>query len=860
MQPFQPPVSEAIFPKPFLPYDIPNTTSNIAPNKTPPVTIPPLSSGKPSILDGIRHSFRIDAKYFTMLFDGGRNDPYHIIERRGHFHGSIWISANGLHWLTGVWDKLCSVNDQPEGFLNPFEMETKLDQTDLMVVRSLWSNQYVGWEVVNVVNTASGILLMWDKRTCTGVYGPTAEASRGAFWAELETIRQTWNDPWCVMGDFNMVRFPSERLGCNSFSPSMLAFSDFIESSYLVDLPLEGGSYTWGNGSDPPSMSRIDRVLVSPNWEEQFPDVLQNLLPHPISNHHPILVEAGGMSRGKSFFKFENMWLKQAGFVDRVQEWNEFGHLSFNKNRLMVELLELDVKEGLYGLTIEDKLQREAHKAELIHIAHLAEISWRPKSKVLWLKEGDNNTKFFHKVANSHRRCNYMEKLEVEGTVFEEDQVIQDQNAQNVKDFRPITLIGSLYKLVSKVLTNRLKTVMENLISESQIAFVGGRQILDSVLVANESLDSHIKSGRPGIICKLDIEKSYDHVNWDCLLYILERMGFEVRWCRWIKACISSVRFSILINGSLVGFFNSSRGIRQGDHLSPLLFLLVMEVLSSMLRRTEEGGFISGFTLGNNVNISHLLFADDSILFCDANPQHLIYICLVLTYFEAVTGLRVNMSKSELVPMGDVPNLSTLANIMCCRIRVLPMTYLGTSLGASFESKNIWNYIVEKMKRKLAGKEFETNIHLLNWDTVCSPITQGGLGVRKLAIFNKALLGKCLWRFGREELSLWWRVIASKHGTLVGGWITRNTWGAHDCGLWRVSVAGQNLHNMLTLKLIWGITFASGMILGVVLVLNGISLLFETSMIGRWKGSPLSLNFSNPILISRPVVMPCVGD
>jgi hypothetical protein len=410
----------------------------------------------------------------------------------------------------------------------------------------------------------------------------------------------------------------------------------------------------------------------------------------------------------------------------------------------------------------------------------------------------------------------------------------QKQNAQNVKDFRPITLIGSLYKLVSKVLTNRLKTVMENLISESQNAFVGGRQILDSVLVANESLDSHIKSGRLGIICKLDIEKSYDHVNWDCLLYILERMGFEVRWCRWIKACISSVRFSILINGSLVGFFNSSRGIRQGDHLSPLLFLLVMEVLSSMLRRTEEGGFISGFTLGNNVKISHLLFADDSILFCDANPQHLIYICLVLTYFEAVTGLRVNMSKSELVPMGDVPNLSTLANIMCCRIRVLPMTYLGTSLGASFESKNIWNYIVEKMKRKLAGwkslylskgdrltllkstlsslltyylslftipasvanriekiqrnflwggKEFGTNIHLLNWDTVCSPITQGGLGVRKLAIFNKALLGKCLWRFGREELNLWWRVIASKHGTLVGGWITRNTWGAHDCGL-----------------------------------------------------------------------------
>ena len=101
----------------------------------------------------------------------------------------------------------------------------------------------------------------------------------------------------------------------------MEKFFEFIEDLNLVDLPLEGGSYTWSSGTDQPAMSRIDRDLVTLDWEDHFPDVIQRILPHPISDHSPILLEAGAMARGKSPFRFENMWLKMEGFVDRVQSW-----------------------------------------------------------------------------------------------------------------------------------------------------------------------------------------------------------------------------------------------------------------------------------------------------------------------------------------------------------------------------------------------------------------------------------------------------------------------------------------------------------------------------------------------------------
>ena len=204
------------------------------------------------------------------------------------------------------------------------------------------------------------------------------------------------------------------------------------------------------------------------------------------------------------------------------------------------------------------------------------------------------------------------------------------------------------------------------------------------------------------MLCKLEIEKVYDHVNWEFLMFLLQQCGFSEKWRRWIKCCISTVKFSILINGCPSDFFGSSRGLRQGDPLSPFLFDIFMEALSHMLVSSTTASQFLGFTVGNEagslMSVSHLLFADDTLVFCDADSTHITALRGILSRFEEMSGLRINLGKSELVPVGDVPNFHELVEILGCRESALLLKYLGLPLGASFKDKSILNPILEKME------------------------------------------------------------------------------------------------------------------------------------------------------------------
>jgi hypothetical protein len=165
-------------------------------------------------------------------------------------------------------------------------------------------------------------------------------------------------------------------------------------------------------------------------------------------------------------------------------------------------------------------------------------------------------------------------------------------------DFRPISLLGCLYKLVAKVLAARLGKVMDSIVNSTQSAFIKGRSLVDGVVVVNEVLDLAKKTGKNCLIFKVDFEKAYDSVDWGFLEYMLRRFGFSEKWIDWMRACVFAGTMSILVNGSPTREIDIHRGLKQGDPLAPFLFLLVAEGLGGVMRKAVELNLFKGFTVG----------------------------------------------------------------------------------------------------------------------------------------------------------------------------------------------------------------------------------------------------------------------
>jgi hypothetical protein len=207
-------------------------------------------------------------------------------------------------------------------------------------------------------------------------------------------------------------------------------------------------------------------------------------------------------------------------------------------------------------------------------------------------------------------------------------------------EYRPISLLGCLYKLVAKALAKRLAKVMDPLVASTQSAFLKGRFLVDGVMVVNELVDFAKKAGKSCLILKVDFEKAYDSVEWSFLDYMLGRFGFGEKWKNWIRTCVFGGSMSVWVNGCPTEEINIQRGLKQGDPLAPFLFLLVAEGLGGLMRRAVDLHRFTGFQVGRNgVMVSHLQYADDTLCIGEATMENLWALKAILRGFKMALGL-----------------------------------------------------------------------------------------------------------------------------------------------------------------------------------------------------------------------------
>ena len=185
--------------------------------------------------------------------------------------------------------------------------------------------------------------------------------------------------------------------------------------------------------------------------------------------------------------------------------------------------------------------------------------------------------------------------------------VPKKSQVEKVSDFRLISLITCLFKIITKVLSRRLRGVLYEIIHTTQGAFVQGRQIFDAVLIANETVDEKKHLGEEGVVFKIDFKQAYDYADWDFLNHVFEKKGFSPRWKTWMKGCLSLVSFAVLVNENAKGWVKTSRGLRQEDPPSTFPFATVAGVLSRMMSRAKERSLLECFSVGRNrTRVSYL--------------------------------------------------------------------------------------------------------------------------------------------------------------------------------------------------------------------------------------------------------------
>lgn len=281
-------------------------------------------------------------------------------------------------------------------------------------------------------------------------------------------------------------------------------------------------------------------------------------------------------------------------------------------------------------------------------------------------------------------------------------------SSKTFKEFRPISLCNTMYKILTKVLVHRIRPILCKLIGPFQSNFHPGRGTTDNAIVLQEIVHTMRKSKKKKgeVAYKIDLEKAYDHVDWKFLKRTLSDFGFPTTIINLIMSCVTTSSLSILWNGNRLPSFSPTRGLRQGDPLSPYLFVLCMEKLSLAIQsEVTKGNWIPFQVPRNGPSVSHLLFADDVLLFTKARSSQARLVSAILAKFGRVSGLKVNVNKSRAFFSSGLPNSKARKCLEITQIREAKSLgkYLGFPLRHGRASRKDFEFIIEKMNTRLAS-------------------------------------------------------------------------------------------------------------------------------------------------------------
>ncbi|XP_033143345.1 uncharacterized protein LOC103862289 [Brassica rapa] len=350
-------------------------------------------------------------------------------------------------------------------------------------------------------------------------------------------------------------------------------------------------------------------------------------------------------------------------------------------------------------------------------------------------------------------------------------------DSMEMRDYRPIACCNVLYKVISKLLANRLKVLLPRIISAHQSAFVQGRLLMENVLLATELVKEYHKEDiSPRCLMKIDISKAFDSVQWSFVLKSLEAIGVPRKFIHWINLCISSPSFSVQVNGELAGYFQSTRGLRQGCSLSPYLFVLCMNVLSHKIDKAVSEKKFSFHPRCKAIALTHLCFADDLMVFVEGSKKSIEGALSVFEDFANWSGLNISIEKSTIFMAGvSTEERSRILRNLPFAVGELPVR-VQLIKAVLMSIINFWASVF-----RLPRPELKTTRAKVAWKEICKLRSEGGLGIRALKEVNMVHGLKLIWRMLSGD-SLWgvwikenllkrksfWEV---KENTQAGSWM-----------------------------------------------------------------------------------------